>query len=100
MGIPWGVAFALGRNQMVKAILMIKSAHAGTMWKIIMVGWTKPVSWIKPGSGIIPVGRIIPLERAYRWRGQTFGKALSFAKGKVFAGHQGALSSRLSVCWL
>jgi hypothetical protein len=78
---------------MVNAIFMIKSAQADKLWKIIMVGWTKPVSWIKPGSGIIPVAG------SYRWRGQTFGKALSFAKGKDFAGHQGPLSSRLSVYW-
>jgi hypothetical protein len=60
---------------MVKAILMIKSAHAGTMREIIPVSWIKPVSGIKPISGIIPVGRSIPLALTYRWRGHTFGKA-------------------------
>ncbi len=35
----------------------------------------------------------------YRWRGHTFGKALSFAKGKVFEGYQWVLTARLSVCW-
>ncbi len=56
--------------------------------------------WRYSGSGAtLALGLLYLWWGPYRWRGHTFGKALSFAKGKVFAGYQGVLTSRLSVYW-
>jgi hypothetical protein len=50
-------------------------------------------------GAILALGLLYLWWGPYRWRGHTFGKALSFAKGKVFKGYQGVLIARLSVYW-